>query len=204
MDSEKIKLLRNKLSIPLATAIKLLKENENDVELSAQKFHRNNLNTVCRLADCSEQIAEKYYAICKNDVDKTIKKIHDQLFYLTASPNHPIDKIGFILWAENEHLNEYATSRDRSLFIQTKDFEYLIDIISATYPIYDHVTKRMEERFSITSHNRFDNQTMRKIVEKIARIETTDPIVESFLRELIKWFNTKLRYAHHIVIYGNL
>jgi hypothetical protein len=45
---------------------------------------------------------------------------------------------------------------------------------------------------------------MRKIVEKIARIETNDPNVESFLRELIKWFNSKLRYAHHIVIYGNL
>lgn len=204
MDSEKVKLLRSKLSIPLTSAIKLLEENENDVELSAQKFHRNNLNTVCRLADCSEQIAEKYYSICKNDVDKTIKKIHEQLFYLTASPNEPIAKIGYILWAENESLNEYATSRDRSLFIQTKDFEYLIAIISAAYPLYDQVTNRMEVRFSTTSHNRFDNQTMRKIVEKIARIETNDPNVESFLRELIKWLNTKLRYAHQLVIYGNL
>jgi hypothetical protein len=193
MDTEKIKILRNKISIPLNVAKKLLAENNNDIELSVQKFHKNNINTICRLAECDEPIAEKYYFVCKYDIEKTIKKIHEQLFYLTATPNQPIDKIGFILWTENESLNDYATSRDKSLFIQTKDFEYIINII-----------RTFEKRFDTTGFNRFDNETMRKIVEQIARIETNDSDVESFFRALIKWLNSKLRYAHNIIIYGNL
>jgi DNA-directed RNA polymerase subunit F len=193
MDSQNIKILRNKISVPLNVAKKLLSENNNDIELSVQKFHKNNINTICRLAECDDTIAEKYYLVCKYDIEKTIKKIHEQLFYLTATPNQPIDKIGFIIWAENDSLNDYATSRDKSLFIQTKDFEYIMDII-----------REYRKEFDTTGFNKFDNQTMRKIVEQIARIATNDSEVESFLRALIKWFNSKLRYAHNIIIYGNL
>lgn len=194
MEMVKIKELRDKIAIPLHVAKKLLKENNNNVELSLQEFHRNNINAICRLAECSETIAEKYYHISNYDIEKTIKKIHDRLIYLTATRNETIDKIGFILWAENESLEKYASSSDGSLFIQTKDFEYVIDIFRSNDP----------ETFDITGHNRFDNTTMRKIVEQIARLKVKTSDEELFLRDLIKWFNSKLRYADKIVIYGNL
>ena len=204
MDTEKIKILRSKITIPIDIAIKILQENSNDVELCVQKFHRNNINTICRLAECNDTIAEKYYSICKYDIEKAIIKIHEQLFYLTTKPDEPIDKIGFVIWDENESLNEYETSRDRSLFIQAKDFEYIIDIIRSVYPIYDYDTKKVEDGFDIYGHNKFDNKIRKQIVNKISRIETNDLNVELFLRELIKWLNTKLRYANKIIIYGNL
>lgn len=190
----KIKELREKITIPVHVAKKLLAENNNDVELSVQEFHRNNINTICRLAECNETIAEKYYHISKYDIEKTIKKIHERLIYLTATPNETIDKIGFIIWAENESLEKYATSLDRSIFIQTKDFEYVIDIFESSDP----------ETFDITGHNRFDNKTMRKIVEQIARLKVKTSHEELFLRDLIKWFNSRLRYADEIVVFGNL
>ena len=200
----KIKELREKLSIPLDAAMELINHNNGDLSLCEKEFHKNNINTICRLAECDETTAEKYYQICNFNIEKSIKKIHEQLFYLTATPNEPIDKIGFILWAENESLTEYVTSRDKSLFIQTKDFDYVMDVFKSVFPLKDADTNEIQECFDVVSQNYFDNKTSRIIVEEIAKIKTNDPDVECFLRDLVQWFNTRLRYANEIVVYGNL
>ena len=179
-------------------------ENDGDLLACEQEFHRNNINTICRLAECNEIIAEKYYRICEFDIEKSIKKIHEQLFYLTINPNESIDKIGFILTAENEILDKYETSRDKSLFIQSKDFEYVIDAFESVFPLTDSETGEIQEFFDIVSDNFFDNKTSRIIVDKMAKIKTKDPNLESFLRDLIKWFNIQLRYADDIIVYGDL
>ncbi|WP_378174004.1 hypothetical protein [Aquimarina sp. SS2-1] len=201
---QKLKILREKLSIPLDVAMQLLKENDGDVFICEQEFHKNNLNTICRLAECDEIIAKKYYQICNFDIEKSIKKIHQRLFFLTTTPKETIDKIGFILWAENERLDTYVTSRDRSLFIQTKDFDYIIDAFKSVFPIIDQKGTITDKHFSTTSSNFFDNKTSRIIVNRMSRIKTKNPNVEAFLRDLIKWFNIQLRYADTIVVYGNL
>lgn len=204
IDFQKIKALRDKLSIPLDTAMELINENNGDLLICEQEFHKNNINTICRLAECNETLAEKYYQICKFDIEKSIKKIHEQLFYLTTTPNEPIDKIGFILWAENSNLDKYITSRDKSLFIQTRDFEYVIEAFKSVFPLKISNNNKIQDCFDVVSDNIFDNKTSRIIVERIAKIKTRDSNVESFLRDLIKWFNTQLRYADDIVVYGNL
>jgi len=201
---QKIKTLREKLSIPLDVAMQLMKENNDDILMCQQEFHRNNINTICRLAECNEIVAEKYYQICNFDIEKSIKKIHQQLFFLTTTPKEAVDKIGFILWAENENLDTYVTSRDRSLFIQTKDFDYVMDVFKSVFPIKDQKGNIIDNHFSTTSSNFFDNKTSRIIVNRIAKINTKNANVESFLRDLIKWFNIQLRYADTIVVYGNL
>ncbi|BDD09979.1 hypothetical protein FUAX_24110 [Fulvitalea axinellae] len=204
IEFQKVKKLRSKLSVSLALAIELIEENNGDLDACEKEFHRNNINTVCRLAECDETIAEKYYRICDFDLEKSIKKIHEQLFYLTTTPNEPIDKIGFILWAENESLKKYVTARDKSLFIQTKDFEYVIDAFNSVFPLKDQDSGKTQNCLDIVGHNFFDNKTCRIIVERMAKIKTKDRHVESFLRDLIKWFNIQLRYADEIVVYGNL
>lgn len=115
-----------------------------------------------------------------------------------------MDKIGFILWAENDKLKEYATSRDRSLFIHTKDFEYVIDAFKSVFPLKDPNRDEMQCCFDLVGHNTFNNKTSRTIVRQMAKIKTQDPNIESFLRDLIKWFNDRLRYADDIIVYGNL
>lgn len=203
-DFQNMKKLRDRLSIPLDLAKELIIENDGDLLTCEQEFHRNNINTICRLADCDEIIAKKYYKIYEFDIEKSIKKIHEQLFYLTVNPNEPIDNIGFILTAENESLDKYVTPRDKSLFIQSKDFEYVIDAFKSVFPLTDSETGEMQECFDIVSDNFFNNKTSRIIVNKMAEFKTKDPNVESFLRNLIKWLNIQLRYADNIIVYGNL
>lgn len=201
---QKIKELREKLSIPVDLAKELVCENDGNLLLCEQEYHRNNINTICRLAECDETVAEKYYHICKFNVKKSVTKVHEQLFSLTTTPGEPVDKIGFILWAENESLDKYVTSRDRSLFIQTKDFEYVIEVFQSVFPLKDSNRIVTQTSFDVVSENEFDNKACRIIVERMAQIRTKDPNVESFLRDLIKWFNIQLRYADSIVVYGNL
>ena len=123
VEFSKIKELRERLSIPIALARELINDNHGDLKACEQEFHNNNINTICRLAECDEARAQKYYKICEFDIEKSVNKIHEQLFYLTVTPEGRIDKIGFILWAENKSLDKYVRSRDKSLFIQTSDFE---------------------------------------------------------------------------------
>ncbi|WP_298508080.1 hypothetical protein [uncultured Kordia sp.] len=202
VEIQKIKELRDRLSIPLNAAIEFINEYNGDIALCEQEFHRNNINTICRLAECDEETAEKYYRICKFSIEKAIKKINEKLFFLTATPNQPIHKIGFILWAENDSLDKYRTN-DKSLFIQAKDFDYIIDVFKSVYPIKDN-RGEIEHSFDILSNNYFDNKTGRIIVDRMSKIKTKDEGVELFLRNVIKWFKSKLRYADYIVIYGNL
>ncbi|MFV5264908.1 hypothetical protein ACMUMS_15295 [Acinetobacter courvalinii] len=46
MDREKIEQIRKELSIPLTHAIKLLKENQNDVSAAIINFHQDNIEKV--------------------------------------------------------------------------------------------------------------------------------------------------------------
>ncbi len=207
MDIEKVKILKKKLSIPLTVAIQLLKENEGDLSACEKAFHYNNINTICRLAECDERVAQKYYHIMKQDVEKAIEKINQRLVCITTKePHETVNKIGFILWAENEHLTQYITSKAESVFIPTEDFQYVIKEFRAVFPVKRPFKDReiIEHHFDICGHNFFDNQTCRTIVERIARISNRDPKVERFLRELIQWFNVKLRFANYIMVYGNL
>lgn len=203
-DLTKIKELREKLSIPLNIAMELLNENDGDLVKCENEFHRNNINTICRIAECDEEVAEKHYRVCKYNVEKSIKKINEQLFFLTATPDEPIDKIGFILWAENESLSKYLSAGDKSLFIQTKDFEIVLDAFESEFPIPDRNNGEIQECFDPVSHNIFSNKTSRKIVDNMSKIRTSDRNTELFIRELIKWFHVRLRYADEIIIYGNL
>lgn len=203
-DRQKLKELRTRLLIPIKYALELLEANEGDLEKSEIEFHRNNINTICRLAECEEVLAEKYYHICASNVDKAIEKIHERLCFLTAHPEEPIDKIGFILWTRNDSISQYVTSRDRSLFIQSRDFEYVIDVFRSVYPIINPENGMVENNFDIVSNNIFDNKTCRIIVDRMARLSVKDQNIEIFLRALIKWFNVRLRFADYIVVYGNL
>ena len=59
MDIEKIKTLRNKIAIPLDIAIKLLKNNNGNIEDSEREFHNNNIKEISVLAECDFETARK-------------------------------------------------------------------------------------------------------------------------------------------------
>ena len=200
----KIKELRKKLSITINEAKELINENNGDLLVCEQEYHKNNINTICRLTECDEVSAKRYYKISNFDVEKTIKKAYEQLLYITATPDEKPDKIGYILWAENDNINKYLTFRDKDLFIQAKDFEYVIDVFKSVFPLKNVKNNSIQNCFSNTSSNVFDNKTSRIIVNRMAKLKTKNVNVESFLRDLIKWFHIQLRYADTIIVDGNL
>jgi len=115
---ESVKILRSKISIPLAKAIQLLKKNNNDVALSEQDFHNENIREICEKTECKEEIAKKEYQICNRDVTKAIERINQKPIII-ATGNNPVSKIGFILWPENAKENFIKLKKEMMfLFLQ--------------------------------------------------------------------------------------
>ena len=201
---QKIKQLRERLSISVTEAKALIEDNNGNILAAEKEFHKHNINTICRLAECDDTEAKKYYELYKFDIEKAVKKITGKLTFLTTTSSQSLEKIGFVLWAENDKLDAYETLYDKSIFIPSKDFDYVIAIFKSVYPLYYEDTDETANSFDIKGKNFFDNKTCRILIEKMSKIKTSDHNVELFLRELIKWFNSKIRYAEYIVVYGNL
>lgn len=200
---ESVKILRSKISIPLAKAIQLLKKNNNDVALSEQDFHNENIREICEKTECEEEIAKKEYQICNRDVIKAIEKINQKPVVI-ATGNNPVSKIGFILWPENAKGEFYKTEKRNDIFISTEDFNIVLKDFESVFPMLDASNNVEQETFDVTGHNFFDNKTCKLILEKINGIESDDENVKTFLQEVESWLKDKLSYAHCIVVYGNL
>ncbi|MET3027337.1 hypothetical protein ABXT06_11695 [Flavobacterium sp. UW10123] len=201
--NESVKILRTKISIPLNEAIRLLKKNNGDVVLSELDFHNENIKEICEKTECEEETARKEYHICNCDVIKTIEGIN-QKPVIMATGNNPVSKIGFILWPENAKGEFYKTLKRNDVFIQTEDFNIVIEAFKSVYPIQNPWNNLIEDEFDVLGDNFFDNKTCKEIVKKINQIETNDEKVKLFLKKLINWLNDKLSYADYIVVYGNL
>lgn len=203
MNNENIKILRSKISIPLNKAVELLKKNNGDVTLSEQDFHDENILEISKMANCDQETARKEYQICNYDVIKTMKKINDKPVKIGIG-KFPDSKIGFILWPENAKGEFYKTAKRNDVFIQTEDFDIVLEKFQSVFPLKKSSNNAVENEFDALGHNFFDNETSRDIVEKISLIETDDQNVKVFLGEIISWLNDKLVYADYIVVYGNL
>ncbi len=205
MDTEKIKILRNKITVPLDIAIKLLKENNNDPETSIEKFHIKNIEQVSLIAECDFEKAKENYNFCRHHVEKAIKRINsEQIILTTRETPSPRNEIGFILWPKDKNGENYKSAKRNDAFIPTPDFDYVINEFESVYPIENPWNGFMETSFDLCGHNFFSNATCKIIVERIKQNNTTDPKIEKFKNELIEWLNDKLTYADYITVYGNL
>ncbi len=205
MDSEKIKILRNRIAIPLDIAIKLLEENKGDIDASEKEFHNNNIKEISVVAECDFETARESYDFCKYDTTKAIEKINSKQVIITTRENPtPINEIGFILWPENKDGENYKTKKRNDAFIPTADFDYVINEFRSVFPLENPWNKIIEEHFDVCGHNYFDNKTCKTIIEKIMEKKTEELKITKFKNELIEWLNDKLIYADYIAVYGNL
>ncbi|MCD0470162.1 hypothetical protein [Flavobacterium sp. JAS] len=203
MDNEKIKILRNKFSIPLDAAIRLLKKNNGDVLLCEKEFHDNNIEQICKKTESDYEAAKENYEICNYDIRKAIERINQKQVIITTG-NNPNTKIGFILWPENAAGEFYKTDKRNDVFISAEDFDVVLKDFKSVFSLLDVSNDFEQESFDVLGNNFFDNKTCRQIVEQISQIESNDKQVQNFLTELINWLNDKLTYADYIVVYGNL
>jgi hypothetical protein len=203
MKNEKIKILRNKISVPLNIALQLLKKNNNDVELCEKEFHDNNIHTICTRAECDYETAKQNYEVCNYDIIKAVERINQKLVIITTGKTTD-SKIGFILWPENAKGEFYKTEKRNDVFISVEDFDLILKEFQAVFPLRNPWNNQSENEFDVLGHNYFDNKTCEEIVQKISQIITNDEKVEIFLEEIINWIKDKLSYADYIVVYGNL
>lgn len=205
MNSEKIKMLRNKIAIPLETAIKLLKQNNGDIEASEQEFHNNHIKAISLLAECDFETARESYIFCKYDKEKAVEKINSKQIIITTRENPtPRNEIGFIVYPLNKDREYYKTKKRNDAFIPTADFDYVINEFRSVFPLENPWNKDIEKYFDVCGHNYFDNKTCLRIIEKINQTDQGIPRVQKFKKELIEWFQDKLKYAEYIIVYGNL
>lgn len=205
MNSEKIKILRNKIAIPLDIAIKLLKDNDGNIEDSEREFHNTNIKEISVLAESDFETARESYNFCKYDKIKAIEKINSKQVIITTRENPtPRNEIGFILWPEYKDGENYTTKKRNDAFIPTADFDYVIDAFRSVFPLENPWNKNIEECFDVCGHNYFDKNTCRIIIKKIEQTKTDELKVSEFKNELIEWINNKLTYADYLAIYGNL
>ncbi|VXA56489.1 conserved hypothetical protein [Acinetobacter proteolyticus] len=202
MDREKIEQIRKELSISLTYAIKLLKENQNDVSASIINFHKDNIEKVIQATKCEISVAQDSYQCCNFDVDKAVKKIQSQVMVLTTRENQQKIKneIGFILWAESE--GHKTSSND--IFIPVHDFDYVLDVFKIACSV-DQLDKSLSKTsFDVCGYNYLDHHTCTVIFNEMLKIPTNNLAIEKFLKALISWWHDQLNNAEYIVVYGNL
>lgn len=205
MDLQKIKSLRNKIAIPLDTAIELLRKHDNNILACKEEFYNNNIKEISILTECKEEIAKENYIFCNYDKAKTIHRINSrQIIITTRKDKAPKNEIGYILWPENANGEGYKTVKRNDAFIPTADFEIIIEVFKSVFPLQNPWNKNIEDSFDTCGNNYFDNKTCLQIIARINSIKTDDPNIKQFLHEVIQWFDDKLKYADYIVIYGNL
>lgn len=205
MDTEKIKILRSRIAIPLDIAIKLLKKNNGDVDVSEKEFHCNNIEEISVVEECDFETARESYEFCKYDITKAVEKINSKHVIITTRENPTLrNEIGFSLWPEDKDGECYKTKKRNDAFIPTTDFDYVINEFKSVFPLENPWNKLIEDGFDVCGHNYFDKKTCQIIIEKIKQAKTDDLKIMKFKNELIEWLNDKLAYADYLAVYGNL
>lgn len=203
MNNENVKLLREKIPVPLNIALELLKKNNYDIELCEKEFHDDNIQKICDRAECDYETAKENYKICNYDIAKAVERINQKQVIISTGKTTD-SKIGFILWPENAAGEAYKTEKRNDAFIPAEDFDIILKEFQSVFPLRNPWNDLVEDEFDIMGSNFFDNKTCREIVEKINQIKNEDEKVQTFLKEFLIWLNDKLVYADYIVVYGNL
>lgn len=205
MELENIKILRNRLSIPLTTAIGLLKKHHGDLSACEQDFHHENITKIAEATGCDEDTAAKSYKTFSFDVTKAINDIHARpVFIATKEKLTHEDKIGFVLWPEKVNGEVYRSVKRNDVFIPAGDFEYILQAFASVFPLPHPRHHRTEVAFDKCGHNFFDNKTGKLILGKIQDIHSDDPKIGLFLKEVKQWLRDQLEYADMIVVFGTL
>ena len=209
MNKEKLNELRSKITIPLREALFLLKQYDENIEKCIEAFHQQNIEKICTQTRCTELIAYQYYHddSYQNNVEKVIRKIsevnHRPIKLVLDEDSDYVDKVGFFIWAEDEHLNAFQDDKNRTYFIPKFDFAYVIEIFESVFPMFNPMCRYMETGFNIDSYNYFDNKAIAEIISNIRKLNFEDEKIGKFLTRLVYLMKEKNEIGVFIVIYGN-
>lgn len=195
MESQKLKSLRTKIPISLKEAIELLKKNNGNIEACEEEFHNKRIVEICKIAECDNDKAKRFYEKFNFNKEKAIKEINNEQKILTIG-NQKIAKnaIGFVLWFEDDNGEQFKTKKRNDIFIPTEDFDY----------IKEEFASNCSENFDITFNNYFNRNECKLILEALEKKNRINQNQDKFLNDLKHWINENLKFVDTLVVYGNL
>lgn len=116
--TDKIKELRKVLPIPITEALQLLRENDGDVEKCIYLFKAKSIKEIVQLTGCDEQIATQYYEAEKNDFNRTVSAIREDLYDKHYNPIQGVSKEGIrcvLQWLHIVESDDFGVSLDFQL-----------------------------------------------------------------------------------------
>ena len=113
----KVKALREIMPVPIAEALKLLKENNGDIKLCAEIFKSKSIEYICKETGCTKDMATQFYEKEKFDLNRTISFIREELFdqNYKAINNLSLENLNKTRsWVAIVQEKDFATSLDYS------------------------------------------------------------------------------------------
>lgn len=114
------------------------------------------------------------------------------------------NKIGLLLWTEDENGDEIPNAEEEYIFIPTEDFDFVINDFKSVFPLINPWTEMVENHFDACGNNYFNQENMKIIIQKLKSQLFESDKVENFKIELLNWLEEKSVAAPYIVVYGNL
>ena len=212
MNKEKLNELRSKITIPLAEALALLKQYDENIERCIQAYHDENIGKISEEIGCDERKAQLYYQKIGFDMQK-IQYQHNKNSHIPCiilKYGERIDiypRVGFTILAEDINYNENISSDYQQYFAYLEDCDEVLPIIKSLYPIYNHRFNKIEKDFDVCSKsNYFEHSTIHKLVDQLkGKANNSDSQeLSDFIYSLIACLEQQMKFGHYVVIAGNL
>lgn len=164
----KVKALREIMPIPMAEAIKLLRENNGDIKACAEIFKSKSIEYICKETGCSKDMAIKFYEKEKFDLNRTVSFIREELFDQNYKP------------VNNITLESLNKTRSWIAIIQEKDFAASLDYNELQSVIQTLATIPSLQDMALTL------KQAKKIKDSIFKGYSNDLSIDEFVRRNVQ------------------
>lgn len=181
-------------------ALQLLKQSNDDVKQAEQLFHQQNLAFIQQQAECDHELAERFYKMYDFDVSKAIENadawicngIYNRSIITLGEDNPMTNGHCLLIFAENENNQRIM---ERELLAKTW---VCISLCAGRLLVQNsHLLEFYHWRHG--ECNYFSLADVDKLIENLDNIKVSDPIEQTFYKELKDWLINCKPHAHHLI-----
>ena len=211
MNKEKLNGLRSKITIPLAEALALLRQYDENIERCIQAYHDENIRKISEEIGCDERKARLYYQKFGFDMQK-IKYQHNKNSHIPyiilkyGERLNPYPRVGFTISAEDINLKESTSAEYQRYFVYLEYCDEIMAIFKSIHPISNLRYNIKDQNFDVCCRNDFEHSTIHKLVDQLkGKANNSDSQeLSDFIYSLIACLEQQMKFGHYVVIAGNL
>ena len=211
MNKEKLNELRSKITIPLAEALALLRQYDENIERCIQAYHDENIRKISEEIGCDERKARLYYQKFGFGMQK-IKYQYNKTSYIPRiilKYGERIDiypRVGFTILAEDINLKESTLTEYQQYFAYLEDCNEIMPIFKSMHSITNLRNDIIDQNFNVCHRNVFEHCTIYTLIEQLKGKANTSESQElsDFIYSLIACLEQQMKFGHYVVIAGNL